>query len=252
MNNPNAIVSSKYGPIIININDTHIGRHISHYGYWALDDIQLIKSLIEFQLKKFDTVVFYDVGANIGTHTLAIAKTFLNKVKIRSFEAQRQIFNMLCGTMAINGITNAYCYHTAVSELDGTILDIPLLDYTTNNNFGGLELMALKSLDKAEALKYHTEKVTTLCLDSFNERVDFIKIDVEGMEDKVLMGAQQSIRNHKPICYLELQKTDSEYVVSFLKNLNYCGYIKDDKGDVNLLAVPHEYQIEINILRKLF
>lgn len=42
MKNPNTVISSDYGPIIINLNDNAIGRQISQYGYWATDDINLI------------------------------------------------------------------------------------------------------------------------------------------------------------------------------------------------------------------
>jgi len=116
MANPNVLINSDYGSIIININDSHIGRQVSKLGYWAGGDIELIKQLIEFLLKKKESVMFYDVGANIGTHSLAIAKTFGAKVIVRSFEAQRQVFNMLCGTIALNGLSNVYCHNLAVSD----------------------------------------------------------------------------------------------------------------------------------------
>ena len=86
MSNPNALINSNYGPIIININDSVIGRSICQSGYWANDDIELIKTLINFLLNKKESIVFYDVGANIGTHSLALGKTYKNKIKIFSFE----------------------------------------------------------------------------------------------------------------------------------------------------------------------
>ena len=111
MSNPNALINSDYGPIIININDSVIGKHISQLGYWAKDDIDLIKQLIDFLLTKKEFVTYYDVGSNIGTHALSIGKTYGHKVKIRAFEAQRQIFNMLCGTVALNGLSNIFCHN---------------------------------------------------------------------------------------------------------------------------------------------
>ena len=73
MHNPNILVSSDYGPMIVNRYDQFIGASISQFGYWSNDDIGLIKSLIEFRLKNTEKVLFYDVGANIGTHSLAFA-----------------------------------------------------------------------------------------------------------------------------------------------------------------------------------
>lgn len=125
MKNPNTVISSDYGPIIINLNDNAIGRQISQYGYWATDDINIINTLVNVQLDKFGQIMFYDVGANIGTHSLAIAKTHPDTVAIRAFEAQRQVFNMLCGTMAINGLSNVHCHHNAISEKSEILLTSP-------------------------------------------------------------------------------------------------------------------------------
>lgn len=141
MSNSNVLINSDYGPIIININDASIGAHISKYGYWAKGDIELIKQLIGFQLSIKEKIIFYDVGSNIGTHSLAISKTFKEKVKVRAFEAQRQIFNMLCGTVALNGLSNIFCHNLAVSNEENITLKIELPDYERRNNFGGLELI---------------------------------------------------------------------------------------------------------------
>src|SRR5260370_34734642 len=124
MKNPNVIISSAYGPIIINVNDTQVGKDIIQYGYWGFEEIALIRHLIDRRLEKDKTITFYDVGANIGTHTFAIAKEHSAKVTIRAFEAQRNIYNMLCGTIAINGITNVFCYHSAGSNTENAITEI--------------------------------------------------------------------------------------------------------------------------------
>ena len=60
MSTPNVLINSDYGPIIININDICIGKFISHLGYWAKDDIELIKQLIDFLLTKKDSITFYE------------------------------------------------------------------------------------------------------------------------------------------------------------------------------------------------
>ena len=66
MKNPNVVISSDFGPIIINVNDQFIGKSISQNGYWAIEDIKLIIQLLEFQIKKLNKdITFYDVGANM-------------------------------------------------------------------------------------------------------------------------------------------------------------------------------------------
>lgn len=248
MKNPNVVISSDYGPIIININDSVIGKRISQKGYWAVEDIGLMKQLIGAQLAKHETVTVYDVGANIGTHSLALAKSFPEKVKVRSFEAQRQIFNMLCGTMAINGLSNVHCHNNAVGAADGEALEISLLDYNSHNNFGALELLPPKRSDQQDVVKTAKEKVTTLSLDSLDEKVDFIKIDVEGMEDKVLMGAERTIRTHRPILFIEIHKTDAQFALDFFKRID--GYAAFLRG-IDLIMIPFEYQLQVNHTQRL-
>lgn len=249
MKNPNVIISSDYGPIIINLNDEFIGKSISKNGYWARDDINLIKQLLELQLQRFNReFIFYDVGSNIGTHSLAIAKSFEDKVKIRAFEAQRIIFNMLCGNVAINGLKNVFCYNLAIGNNQIDELEISLPDYSKHNNFGGLELIAPKKSDNQNMIKIATEKVKVITLDSFDEKVDFIKMDIEGMEDKAIHGATDTIDRHRPICFVEIAKTDANYVLDFFKSRRYSGYTKG----MDAIFIPNEYGINIDGLNKIY
>ena len=248
MSNPNALINSNYGPIIININDSVIGRSICQSGYWANEDIELIKTLINFLLNKKESIVFYDVGANIGTHSLALGKTYKNKIKIRSFEAQRQIFNMLCGTVALNGLNNIHCYNSAVSNESNISIQIPVPDYNSLNNFGGLELIKPVRTDNHNAIISSYEAIQTLTLDSFNESVDFIKMDIEGMEDKAFSGSHQLFQKNKPICFVEILKTDVNFIIDFFKSYDYVGFQKN----ADLIAIPPEHQFSIQGLNRIF
>jgi FkbM family methyltransferase len=221
---PNKLVNSTNGPMIINTNDQFIGRSIEVYGAWAQDDIDLIKSLIELLLSNKETVVFYDVGANIGTHTVALAKMFGPKIAVRSFEAQRQVYYVLCGNVAINGLDNVHVHHAAVSGQSGDSMMINLPDYTLPNNFGGLELIKAERSDNQYMTKTRSEVVTTVTIDQFNESVDFLKMDIEGMENVALLGATHTIKTHRPICFVEMWKTDTEAVKQFFKEMNYVAY----------------------------
>jgi FkbM family methyltransferase len=221
---PNKIVNGRYGPMIINANDQYIGRSIEVYGAWAQDDIDLIKSLIELLATKKEKVVFYDVGANIGTHTVALAKTFGDRISVRSFEAQRQVYYVLCGNIAVNGLDNVQAHHAAVSDRSNNTMLIDLPDYTLPNNFGGLELVPAERTDNQYMTKTQSESVTTVTIDQFEEAVDFLKMDIEGMEHVALQGAKQTIQAHRPICFVEMWKTDTESVKQFFKQLNYVAY----------------------------
>jgi FkbM family methyltransferase len=248
MSYPNVLINSDYGSIIINMNDTVIGKHISQLGYWAKDDINLIKQLIDFLLTKKNTITFYDVGSNIGTHALAIGKTYGSKIKVRAFEAQRQVFNMLCGTVALNGLSNIYCHNLAVSDGSEVKIKIPLPNYDENNNFGGLELIQPLRSDNQSMVKLNYEEIWTTTLDDFNEEVDFIKMDIEGMEDKAFRGAKLILKNYRPICFIEILKTDVEFLINLFKEMDYLGFQKN----ADLILIPTEHQIQINGLTRIF
>jgi FkbM family methyltransferase len=209
--------------MIINANDRYIGRSIETYGSWAADDIELIKSIIRIQLEEKSSVKFYDVGANIGTHSVALAREFGNKISVRSFEAQRQVYYMLCGNVALNGLENVICHHQAVSDQFGSLaINVP--DYNTENNFGGVELIKPVHSDNHDMIKSVSEQVQTVTLDSLNEAVDFVKMDIEGMEHMALAGAQEMIGRYTPICFVEIFKTDQTFVKNFFKQLGYTAY----------------------------
>lgn len=248
MSNPNVLINSDYGSIIININDSVIGKHISQLGYWAKDDIELIKRLIDFLLTKKQSITLYDVGSNIGTHALAIGKTYGQKVKVRAFEAQRQIFNMLCGTVALNGLDNIYCHNLAVSDGGEKKIKIPLPNYFEVNNFGGLELITPIRSDNQSMLVNNYEEIQTTTLDDFNEAVDFIKMDIEGMEDKAFAGSKLILEKYRPICFIEILKTDVDYLINLFKGIGYLGFQKN----ADLIVIPVEHQIQINGLNRIF
>ena len=239
----NKIVNSHYGPMIINANDQYIGRSIEVYGAWAKEDIDLIVSLLNLLLQQKPILTFYDVGANIGTHTVALAKTFGEKIRIKSFEAQRQVYYILCGNVAINGLTNVDCYNLAVSDQSDQILEIRLPDYQMPNNFGGLELIEPVRSDNQYMTKTTTASVETVCLDNFDEHIDFLKMDIEGMEHVALAGAKKVIAKSRPICFVEMYKTDTDAVKKFFKKLDYVAYaVKPD----DWIFFPKECKFCIN------
>lgn len=230
--------------MIINGNDKFIGRSIEQFGSWAADDIELIKSILQIQLQTLEKISFYDVGANIGTHTVALAKHFGSQIQVRSFEAQRQIYYLLCGNVALNGLDNVICEHLAVSNQSGGTIPIELPDYSKQNNFGGLELVVPCRSDNSDMIKKDFEHVQVTTLDFYEETVDFIKLDVEGMEHLVLTGAEQTFDRHRPVCFFEVLKTDVDLVKSFFAQRQY--QIHQLRPD-DWIAIPAESDVELDL-----
>ena len=248
MPSPNIVAYSQDGPIIINANDQIIGQSILKTGGWERQEINLIIRIIETQFKSKDQLTVYDVGANIGTHSLALAKRFGSKIKIRAFEAQRPIFNMLNGTLALNGLLSVMTHNVAVSDISNEIIQIRLPDYSAKNNFGGLELMTPQLSDNQSMTLSKSEDIKTIILDDFHESVDFIKIDIEGMEDRALRGATTLFDNNNPVAFVEILKTDRHFIFDFFKSRAYQGF---ELGG-NLLALPKQSELNVTGIKKLF
>ena len=242
-------INTTFGKIVININDQFIGKSFLNQKYWGLKDIEIISKIIEYKCKKKNKIVFYDVGANIGTHSIALSNIFKNKIVIRAFEAQSNIYEMFNQSIRINNLNNIELYHNAVSDKNNEIIKIDLPDYSKHNNFGGLELFKpFQNSDNVQMQKSGIfEDVKTIKLDIFNEEVDFIKIDVEGMENLVLKGSKNLIVNHRPFIFMELFKSKLEDVTEFFKDKDYNIY---KKGMV-AFVIPVESKINFKGLQKL-
>ena len=242
-------INTQFGKIVININDQFIGRSFLNQKYWGLKDIETISKIIEFKCKKKNKIVFYDVGANIGTHSIALSNIFKNKIAIRAFEAQSNIYEMFNQSIKINNLNNIELYHNAVSDKNNEIIRIDLPDYSKHNNFGGLELFKpFQNSDNAQMQKSGIfEDVNSIKLDFFNEEVDFIKIDVEGMENLVLKGSKNLIVNHRPFLFMELLKSKLEDITEFFKDKDYNIYSKG----MDAFIIPVESKVNFTGLKKL-
>ena len=242
-------INTTFGKIVININDQFIGKSFLNQKYWGLKDIEIISKIIEYKCKKKNKIVFYDVGANIGTHSIALSNIFKNKIVIRAFEAQSNIYEMFNQSIRINNLNNIELYHNAVSDKNDEIIKIDLPDYSKHNNFGGLELFKpFQNSDNVQMQKSGIfEDVKTIKLDIFNEEVDFIKIDVEGMENLVLKGSKNLIVNHRPFIFMELFKSKLEDVTEFFKDKDYNIY----KKGMDAFVIPVESKVNFKGLQKL-
>lgn len=190
-----------------------------------------------------------DIGANIGTFTIPVAKGIRGHV--HAFEVQRVVFMQLCGNCVLNQLTNVTCHHKCVkSPLNTqTVIDIPCVDYALSSNNGCFSVDAsireqLAQYDVSARTTKEVEKVEAICIDDMSlENIGFVKMDVEGAELDVLRGMESTLKkNGYPPILFESWAThhwwQSKHVelVEAINGLGYHVYALNDFPD-NFLAI---------------
>lgn len=203
----NVIVECRDGKFIANENDIYVGQALIKYGEYSYLEMDAFKKICG----PGDVII--EVGANIGSHTVGLAKIVGAQGRVMAIEAQPVIFQNLCGNISINSLTNLDCLNIAASNRSGSTI-IPFYDYSIKGNYGGISVgdsevgsqVDMKKLD--DVFPYN--------------RLKLLKIDVEGMEKEVLEGAREIIERFKPILYVENDRVDnSKELIEYIFQLGY-------------------------------
>jgi FkbM family methyltransferase len=188
---PVRLKQCRYGPMLFLANDQYIGGALDKYGEFSEGEVHLFRQIVK------PNWVVMDVGANHGTHTVALAQIVGNGGRVFSFEPQRVLFQLVCANLALNSLSNVNAYCGAVGRELG-FLNVPRVDYTRPNNFGALEMGGTGG-----------ESVPLVTVDSLElPALHFAKIDAEGMEGDVVTGASDTIARCRPILYMENDRPD--------------------------------------------
>jgi FkbM family methyltransferase len=242
--------------------DAYVGRSLDLYGEYGEDELSVLTQMV----RPGDIVI--EAGANLGSHTVPLARKIGPTGALIAFEPQRFVFQILCANVALNELTNVHAQNAAVGEASG-VLEVPATDYAAANNFGGVSLDGVSSAKlKAGA---PGEKVPVVTLDSLGlPRVRLIKIDVEGMERAVLAGARETIARCRPSLYFEADRRERNpglialafelgyrlwwHAPPLFSPKNFAGNPNNVFGRIvslNLLGVPRESNAVIQGLKEV-
>jgi FkbM family methyltransferase len=183
--------------------------------------------------------VCLDIGANVGAITLALAKRVGSEGRVEAFEPGPALFERLRANVALNPAVagRVHLHQLGLSDAPGE-----LFWQESEVDAGNATIhWANPSLPGVHVA------VTTI--DAFVESqgmdaIHFLKIDVEGMERRVLLGGIETIRRHLPVIFFETslcdeeQKQEAREIQDMLTQLGYRLYkMLDDRGTIR----PTEY-----------
>lgn len=240
------LASTNHGSMLVNRHDYRlvgdagygVGYQLLSTSTFDADEVDLVIQLLQTRRDFFGSgVLAIDCGANVGVHTIEWAKLMHGWGEVISFEAQERIFYALAGNITLNNCFNARAIWAAVGAKTGEI-GVPVPNYFMPSSFGSLEIRQNEGTEFiGQEIDYNKLSMTNMvAIDDMNiERVDFIKIDIEGMELEALQGAEKTIRKTRPILLIERIKADETGIGKFLTKLGYRLF----PAGLNVLAV-HE------------
>jgi FkbM family methyltransferase len=231
---PFVLAASDLGPMIVSRLDYSqnphgfygVGFQILHTGSYDATEIETVLGLLDsLHLRRSGGVVALDCGANVGVHTLAMARHMLSWGSVHAFEAQERLYYALCGNIALGNFFNVRAHNCAVSDRPGT-LQIPQPDYNRAGSLGSLELQRRPETEFiGQSVSYAARDLVPVRAVSIDElafpRVDFVKIDVEGMECAVLRGAHETLERDHPTLLIEWIKSGAAEIRDILAPLGY-------------------------------
>jgi len=187
---------TRYGLMSYFADDPTIGHSLEVYGEYCHPEIEMILSMVD------KDCVYIDIGANIGTHSVSIAPHVQTVLSFEPNSDNLAVLEVNC--KSFNNIT--------VSPK--ALSDAKAFGYT--------------EFDYGKTVFIEREGSAQRCktLDQYEfPRVDFVKIDTEGYELRILQGAGAMLTHRKPSLLLEMQDTATySAIYDYLKIFDYYMY----------------------------
>ena len=218
---------------IIN-DDSSVVKHFWR-GFHDLEELD-----IWFKISK-DEGIYIDVGAHTGLYTITSLKAN-PKNNVICFEPYFMNLSRLITNLRLNGLSkNVSTMLGAISNFDGK----SNFKIDTEKSY-----MSKGGRLSEEGQDINVYKLDTLYFRKLEKKLNAIKIDTEGEDYYVLLGAENLIKEHKPKIIIEVREENKIDIVNFLKSNSYKIYnIKDLNNEFNF----EENKIEnvINLYAKL-
>ena len=203
---------------VTEVTSTPINAHYAVVDSWQgkfllnRHDVCSVGSLIdsEKEIRRLLTFVrgnVVDIGANVGSHTLAFARYAEH---VFAFEPQPATYFSLCANLLINIVNNVTPVNIALGNRIGTAT-MHHIDPRFPHASAG------------EGVGFGELAVSIRTLDSLNlPNISFIKIDVEHSELEVLLGAVETLEKYHPTVYVEIHETDIiQPICALMESLHY-------------------------------
>ena len=180
---------------------------------------QQIQFLID-NIKDYKRPIFIDIGANKGIYSLLLAKKFKN-LKIYGFEPVTSTFNRFVYNIFLNNLKKKIkTYNFGISNSSGNKKMIALKRKNYIQSGGYSFQINKKKIFKDNVTEYYKTKIGDEII-KFKRKNLFIKIDVEGYEEKVLKGLKRLLRDNRVFIQIEIFNKNFNLIDKLLKKNNF-------------------------------
>ena len=159
-------------------------------------------------------------NAHVGHSSIALSKAVGNDGYVVAYESQKVLFHALCGNLSIHYSNNVHPLHRAAGVGKDGLYYVPQLGYGEDLSYNKIGPSRIPSYEDSEGNVY-TENVSVLAVDDLElNQCDLLYVDVNGTEREVLLGAQKTIKFHKPIIVVNFEQRH----IQILEVLQFHGY----------------------------
>jgi FkbM family methyltransferase len=145
--------------------------------------------------------VFFDIGANFGYYSVALATALDRRCRVYAFEPNPNTYARLLRHIEWNGLKDlVQPIPLALSDRQGSATLIERSDNSGASRIG----------DDAAGIAVDLTTLDAFCADRDITQLDALKIDVEGLEARVLRGGRETISRLKPAIVIEFWNTGLE------------------------------------------
>jgi len=175
--------------------------------------------------------VFVDVGANVGTYALSLARNVGARGMVVAIEPHPVIHARLAFNRAASGLAQVRLVAVAAGEADGEVMI-----ETDTDNLGASHVVTGKAT--AGAFKVRCMTLQHILGEAGADRVDALKIDVEGFEDRVLTGFfAQAPQALWPRAVVIEHLSREEWQQDCIADMIACGYRETGRTRSNTLLL---------------
>lgn len=224
-------------PIILDkrVEDNH-GSYMGAHQLYEPELIEIIYTELQKRLVQKKPVILLDIGANTGS--FALLPVMSDQIKVFAFEPNLEVADILRANVNLNNIAESVTIMPIGISNKTSIIDlhIPRGKSTGLATFGASVLrFDAEAGNSSAALTMSLDDLMGLLLKN-GESIDVVKIDTEGWEYYVLLGATKTLQIHKPVILLEFNDINMRQagvvpknVLNLLSTLNYdCKLLVED------------------------